>query len=190
MTADIAALLRRSAGELAELVRGGQVTSRELVEVSLGQIEAQRLLNAFTYVDVEGALTAAGAIGPGDARPFAGVPIAIEGPAGGAGLPQANGSRLFGGLSPGLRQLRRARLRAAGFVIVGKTATPEFGTLPVEPSRAVSARRAIPGIPRTRRAARRVARRRRSRRGSCRWRTPAMAVARSASPPLAAVWSG
>src|SRR5690349_1028662 len=52
-------LMRRPVGELAERVRSGEITARELVEAALVQIEANRHLNAFTYVDAEAALAAA-----------------------------------------------------------------------------------------------------------------------------------
>ena len=72
-------LLFKPVAELARLVREGEVTSRELVEASLARIEAlQPELNAFVHVDPEGALAAADAIGEGDPRPFAGVPIAMK----------------------------------------------------------------------------------------------------------------
>ncbi|HEX5501381.1 MAG TPA: amidase [Thermomicrobiales bacterium] len=124
-------LLTRPALELAALVRDGEVTSRELVEAALGRIAARADLNAFTVVDGERALAAADAIGPGDARPFAGVPIAIKDLAAAAGLPQAQGSALFGDYTPGYDAYAVRRIRAAGFVIVGKTSTPEFGIVPV-----------------------------------------------------------
>ena len=45
-------LLRRPLSELAALVRSGEVSSRELVELSLETIEAHNgALNAFTHVD-------------------------------------------------------------------------------------------------------------------------------------------
>src|SRR5690349_12512793 len=124
-------LLRRPAGDLAELVRSGEVAARGLVEVTLERIAARRDLNAFTYVDADGTLAAAGAIGPGDTRPFAGVPIAIKDLSPVAGLPQGMGSGLFAGYRPRHDNYAVRRLRAAGFVIVGKTATPEFGLIPV-----------------------------------------------------------
>ena len=72
-------LLFRPVTELADLVRKGEVTSRELVEASLDRIEALNpTLNAFVALDAERALAAADAIGPGDERPFAGVPIGIK----------------------------------------------------------------------------------------------------------------
>jgi amidase len=131
MDTSTADLVRRPAGDLAELVRSGEVTSRELIEASLERIAARPDLNAFTFVDTEGALAAADAIGSGDARPFAGVPIAIKDLSPVAGLPQGMGSRLFAGYQARHDNYAVRRLRAAGFVIVGKTATPEFGLVPV-----------------------------------------------------------
>jgi amidase len=130
-------LLFRPAGELAELVRGGELSSRELVEGCLDRIEALNgELNAFVHVDAEGALAAADAVGADDERPFAGVPIAIKDTAAVAGMPYALGSDAFGDFVPPHDAFVVRRLREAGFVIVGKTNLPEFGILPVtEPRR-------------------------------------------------------
>ena len=131
-------LLYRPATELAALVRSGEVSSRELVEASLARIEAvDGRVNAFTFVDREGALAAADAIGSGDERPFAGVPVAIKdlfAPV--AGMPMSQGSELFGDYTPDYDGHVVRRIREAGFVIVGKTSSPEFGIIPVtEPRR-------------------------------------------------------
>jgi amidase len=129
-------LLSRPAGDLADLVRSGAITARELVEASLERIASGRDLNALTHVDADGALAAADAMKPGDARPFAGVPIAIKDLSPVAGLPQGMGSRLFAGYRARHDNHAVRRLRAAGFVIVGKSATPEFGLVPVTEPRA------------------------------------------------------
>jgi amidase len=123
--------------ELARLIREGELTSRELVEASLGRIEAlEPDLNAFVHLDPDGALAAAGEIGPGDERPFAGVPIAVKDTAVVAGMPYRLGSDLFADFVPGHEAYVVRRLREAGFVIVGKTSLPEYGILPVtEPRR-------------------------------------------------------
>jgi amidase len=131
-------LLRRPAVELAHMVREGEVTSRALVEASLSRIESvDGTLNAYTLVDRDGALAAADAIEAGDERPFAGVPIAIKdlfAPV--AGLPMSQGSDLLGDYTPDYDYALVRRFREAGFVIVGKSATPEFGIPPVtEPRR-------------------------------------------------------
>jgi amidase len=127
----------KPAGELAGLVRSGELSSRELVEQCLQRIEAlQPELNAFVHVDAEGALAAADVIAPGDPRPFAGVPIAIKDTAAVAGMPFTMGSDMFGDFVPQHDAFVVRRLREAGFVFVGKTNMPEFGILPVsEPRR-------------------------------------------------------
>ena len=130
-------LLRKPAVELARMVRDGEVTSRELVEASFDRIEATGTLNHWTLLDQDAALSAADAVGPGDERPFAGVPIAIKdlfAPV--AGLRMAQGSDLLGEFTPDYDYALVRRFKEAGFVIVGKTQTPEFGILPVtEPRR-------------------------------------------------------
>jgi amidase len=132
-----AELLFRPAGELAALVRGGELSSRELTETALGRIESLNGdINAFVHVDAERALAAADAIGTGDDRPFAGVPIAVKDTAPVAGMPYTLGSDVFGDFVPPHDAFVVRRLREAGFVIVGKTNLPEFGILPVtEPRR-------------------------------------------------------
>lgn len=138
MATDQTEMLSRPATELAALVREGTVTSRELVETSLGRIEeTQPQLNAYTSVHTDLALADADAIGPGDERPFAGVPIAIKDlSAPIAGRRQTQGSELFGEWVPDYDSYVVRRIREAGFVIVGQTSAPEFGILPVtEPRR-------------------------------------------------------
>ncbi|HEY2601728.1 MAG TPA: amidase [Thermoleophilaceae bacterium] len=108
------------------------------MEASLARIdELDERVNAFTLVDREGALTAADAIAAGDARPFAGVPVGIKDLAAPvAGLVMSNGSELFGDYTPGYDAHVVRRIREAGFVIVGKTSSPELGIIPVtEPRR-------------------------------------------------------
>jgi amidase len=137
-TTDVTDLLYRSATELARLVRSGEVSSRELVEASLARIEdVDPRVNAFTLVDRDGALAAADAIRAGDERPFAGVPIGIKDlTAPVAGLVMSQGSELFGDYTPDYDAYLVRRIREAGFVIVGKTSSPELGIIPVtEPRR-------------------------------------------------------
>jgi len=125
-------LLRKPALELAAMVRSGESSSRELVQASLDRIEATEALNHWTLVDGESALAAADAVKPGDERPYAGVPIASKdlfAPV--AGLRMAQGSDLLGEFAPSYDSALVRRFKDAGFVIVGKTQTPEFGITPV-----------------------------------------------------------
>ncbi len=129
-------LLYRPAHELAGLVRSGEVTALELVEMALARLETvQPDLNAFVHVDAEGALEAARAIGPGDPRPFAGVPLPVKDTAAVRGMPLTMGSDLFGDFVPGHDAFVVRRFRDAGFVLLGKTNMPEFGILPVSEAR-------------------------------------------------------
>jgi amidase len=125
-------LLFRPVSELAALVRSGELGARELVAHSLERIDAlDGALGAFVEVDHERALAAAEAIGPGDERPFAGVPIAIKNNRGVEGLRLTHCCGLLRDFVAPYDHSTVARLRAAGFVIVGTTKLPEHGILPV-----------------------------------------------------------
>jgi amidase len=130
-------LLFKPALELAALVRAGELTSTDLVTAALERIdELQPEINAFAHVAHEHALDAAALIGPGDTRPFAGVPIAVKDNRMVAGMPMTMGSDLFGDFVPRQDAFLVRRLREAGFVIIGKTSLPEMGILPTtEPRR-------------------------------------------------------
>ena len=58
-------LMFRPASELASMVRESEISSRELVEISLERIaELNPQVNAFVDVDAEGALDAADRVAP------------------------------------------------------------------------------------------------------------------------------
>ena len=118
----------------AELVRAGEVSPRELVEIALERIE--RLdpeLNSFRIVFGERALTEADQSGgrarAGDERPLLGVPIAVKDDQAVAGTPRVRGSGAQGGPEPEDSEIVR-RLRAAGAIVVGITRTPELTIWP------------------------------------------------------------
>ena len=135
-------LMRRSAVELAALVRARELSARELAQASLDAIDARDdRVHAFTFVAAQSALAEAERIdatlsaADADERPFAGVPIAIKDNRAVAGMPLTMCSDLFGDVVPEADAYVVARLREAGFVIVGKTTLPEFGILPTTESR-------------------------------------------------------
>ncbi len=131
MASDLHDLLQRPAGELAALVRSGEVSATELAAASLEKVaEVDPQIAAFTDVDEAGALAAAGQIAAGDERPLAGVPIAIKNNRAVNGLPVRSGARITDALVASYDHATTARLRAAGAVIVGTTALPEWGLLP------------------------------------------------------------
>jgi amidase len=130
--------LTRPATEQAELVRSGEVSSRELVEESLHAIhDLNEELNAFVTTAAERALAEADEVQAGDARPLAGVPIAVKDLiAWTEGIRTTNGMEAMGDWAPSEDSATVRKLRAAGAIVVGKTNTPELGILPVtEPDR-------------------------------------------------------
>ena len=129
-------ILFSSALQLAEMVRGGELSARELVQTSLERIEELNpSLNAFVEVDAERALEDAEAISPGDPRPFAGVPTAIKNNRRVAGLRLTYGCSLMSHYRSDYDHNVARRLKAAGFVIVGTTTLPEYGILPTSEAR-------------------------------------------------------
>ena len=129
-------LMFRPAIELAGMVRNGEVSAQELVGISLERIEELNpALNAFVDVDAERALATAAEIGPGDERPFAGVPVAIKNNRPVQGLRLTYGCGLMAENMCDYDHNVTRRLKDAGFVIVGTTTLPEYGILPVSEAR-------------------------------------------------------
>jgi len=129
-------LMFRPALELAGMVRAGEVSARELVQISLERIEELNpTLNAFAQVDAERALASADAVRAGDERPFAGVPVAIKNNRPVQGLRLTYGCPLMAENECDYDHNVTRRLRDAGFVIVGTTTLPEYGILPVSEAR-------------------------------------------------------
>lgn len=119
---------------LAEALAAGRVAARDLVEESLARIAEPggQGATAFAEVDAEGARAAAdaqdglrraGAIG----SRFAGIPISVKDLFDVAGQVTTAGSRVLAGSAPARHDAPAvARLRRAGFVIVGRNTMTEF----------------------------------------------------------------
>ncbi|HEY7802108.1 MAG TPA: amidase [Dehalococcoidia bacterium] len=121
----------RDASSLADAIRAGEVRSSDAVEASLAAIGRSEL-NAVVYLDGDGAREAAAAIdrriAAGEAPGLlAGVPILVKDLEDAAGMPTTHGSVVFKDNIATADSISTARLRAAGAVIVGKSAAPEFG---------------------------------------------------------------
>jgi amidase len=129
-------LMFRPVNELAGMVRSGEVSARELVEISLGRIEELNpQLNAFVEIDAERALAAADEVSPGDQRPFAGVPIAIKNNRAVNGLRLTYGCSLMKDFTADHDHNVTRRLKQAGFIVVGSTTLPEYGIQPTTEAR-------------------------------------------------------
>ena len=114
----------------AELVRRKEVKPIELVDAAIERIERLNpSLNAVITPMYEQAREAAQGVLP--EGPFCGVPFLLKDlVASYAGVRVAWGSAYLRGFIPDHHSELVARLKRAGFVIVGKTNTPEFGILP------------------------------------------------------------
>jgi amidase len=111
----------------AQLVRDGEVTARQLVELSLeriGRFDPQ--LNAFAAVYAEQARRAAEDPRPG---PLSGVPIAVKDEMDIAGEITSHGTGAITERAPADSEIVR-RLRDAGAIVIGKTKMPELGLWP------------------------------------------------------------
>jgi aspartyl-tRNA(Asn)/glutamyl-tRNA(Gln) amidotransferase subunit A len=122
--------------EAARAIRAGEYSAEELLRRCLDAIGRHNArLNAFVHLAPEIALDAARAIDRrraregADALPLlAGVPFGVKDLDDCAGMPTTRGSRWFSRQAPvGSDAIHVGRLRAAGAIAIGKTATPEFG---------------------------------------------------------------
>jgi len=125
-------LCTRPATELAALVRGREVSARELLDAHLDRIDRLNpQLNAIVTLDPEGARAAADAadaqLAAGEpVGPLHGLPIAHKDTHATGGMRTTWGSPLHAETVPAHDELVVARLRAAGAIRVGKTNVPEF----------------------------------------------------------------
>ncbi|MDX6601095.1 MAG: amidase [Solirubrobacterales bacterium] len=124
------------AAELAAALRARELSAVELLEACLAAVDERNPeLNAVVWRDDERARAAARdadeRIAAGEEAPFLGVPIPIKDLTAVAGWPLTYGSN---GAADGLSEeseLVVEALQRAGFVLCGRTNTPEFGPLTV-----------------------------------------------------------
>ena len=121
-----------TAAEIAERVRGGTHTARQVIEEHLAAIAAADTdLHAFNLVTAEEARRAADAVDLAVAKgedpgPLAGVPVALKDNMCTRGIPTTCSSRILEGWRPPYDATVVERIAAAGGVIIGKTNLDEF----------------------------------------------------------------
>ncbi|MDF2823746.1 MAG: glutamyl-tRNA(Gln) amidotransferase subunit [Mycobacterium sp.] len=128
MSAD---LIYHDAMSMAELIRTGAVSSRELIRAHLARIdETNPTINAIVTIadDVldearaaDAALTTGRVVGP-----LHGVPFTVKDSIDTAGALTQRGSPIFGGRLPTADATSVARIKAAGGILLAKTNLPEF----------------------------------------------------------------
>jgi amidase len=118
--------------EQARLIRERAVSPVEIVEEYLERIERlDPALNCYVTVCADEALAEAREPRPG---PFSGVPLPIKDLVETGGIRTTFSSRAFADHVPAQDSALARRIRAAGFIVLGKTNTPEFGTTVVTES--------------------------------------------------------
>lgn len=128
--------------EIAQLVRSRHVKPSEVVEATLRQLEAyEPLVNAFVTVLSDEALdharradTVLVRSDAAELPPLFGVPLTVKDLSPTAGVRTTFGSVAFRDHVPEADSISVGRLRGAGAILIGKTATPEFGMLGVTES--------------------------------------------------------
>jgi aspartyl-tRNA(Asn)/glutamyl-tRNA(Gln) amidotransferase subunit A len=122
--------------DAAALIRAGVLSSEDLTLACLEAIAARNEeLNAFVYLDAEQAVVAAQGVDAvvasgrsSELGPLAGVPFGVKDLDDCAGMPTTRGSRWYADDPPKTTDsIHVGRLRRAGAIPIGKTATPEFG---------------------------------------------------------------
>lgn len=119
---------------LGQRLRARELTAMQVVEHFLGRIEElQPRLNAFTHVDVAGAMASArdsdARLARGEPRSWLeGIPVSIKDNIFVKDMPFVFGSPLFRDRIADHDELPVELLRAAGAVIMGKTNLPEFAS--------------------------------------------------------------
>lgn len=125
-------IVNRSAIEMSQLLKSGEISSVDLTKAHLERIdEVDGQVKAFLHVDREGALAQAQLV---DTKrksgeklsPLAGVPLALKDVMTQRGIPTTCGSKMLEGWRPPYDSTVVTRLRSSDVVILGKTNCDEF----------------------------------------------------------------
>ncbi len=116
-----------TAVEQGELVRGGEISSAELVDHYLDRADRLDSVGAFVTLSPEQARGRAIGL-PLSSSPLQGVPTAIKDLNLTAGVRTAFGSPVFADYVPDVSDAVTLAIESAGLISIGKTSTPEFGS--------------------------------------------------------------
>ena len=127
MSAEIAGL---TASELLERFQAAETTPSQVVDDCLARIDSTAHLNTVVTRCDDAARRAAEESSrrweTDEARPLEGIPVGVKDIIDTAGVLTEAGSPIFAGRIPAANATVVDRLEAAGAIVVGKTATPEF----------------------------------------------------------------
>jgi aspartyl-tRNA(Asn)/glutamyl-tRNA(Gln) amidotransferase subunit A len=128
-------LWQHDAWELADAVRNGERSAKELLETHVERIERlDPTLNAVCHLDLDAARARADEIDAvvadgRDPGPLAGVPMGVKELASVEGWPETEASLIYADRVAAHDDTEVARVRAAGAVLVGLTTASEFGAV-------------------------------------------------------------
>lgn len=114
-----------SAAEIVAAIRSKKLTATAVVKAAIERAEQLKDLNAFIFINKDGALAAAAEIDEGQSGPFAGplagLPIVIKDNINTVDMPTSGGTPALQNARPGRNAPSVEKLFRAGAVIIGKT---------------------------------------------------------------------
>src|SRR3984885_5507284 len=110
-----------SAAEIVAAIRAKKITATAVTKAAIERAEQLKDLNAFIFLNKDGALATAAEIDEGRSGPLAGLPIVIKDNINTADMPTSGGTPALHNAQPGSNAPSFQALFRAGAVIIGKT---------------------------------------------------------------------
>src|ERR1700709_38452 len=110
-----------SAAEIVAAIRTKKITATAVTKAAIERAEQLKDLNAFIFLNKDGALATAAEIDEGRRGPLAGLPIVIKDNINTADMPTSGGTPALHNAQPGSNAPSFQALFRAGAVIIGKT---------------------------------------------------------------------
>jgi Asp-tRNA(Asn)/Glu-tRNA(Gln) amidotransferase A subunit family amidase len=110
-----------TAAEIVAAIRAKKITAIEVTKAALERAEQWKDLNAFIFLNKDGALATAAEIDEGRSGPLAGLPVIIKDNINTADYPTTGGTPALRHAQPSRNAPSMERLFKAGAVIIGKT---------------------------------------------------------------------
>jgi len=110
-----------SAAEIVAAIRDKKITATEVVKASIARAEQMKDLNAFIFLNKDGALAGAAEIDEARTGPLAGLPIVIKDNIATVDMPTTGGTPALQDAQPRKNAPSMQKLFSAGAIIIGKT---------------------------------------------------------------------
>src|SRR3954452_4745524 len=110
-----------SAAEIVAAIRAKKITATEVAKAAIARAEQLKDLNAFIFLNKDGALATAAEIDEGRSGPLAGLPIVVKDNINTRDYPTSGGTPALHGVHPRTNAPSFDALFRAGAIIIGKT---------------------------------------------------------------------